>query len=68
MKPIAVALLALAFPTQVPKEPAKDLFLHGVKAPGLEVRFVDYHWQPALFEAMEKPIVPLICAPDVRLG
>jgi hypothetical protein len=50
----ALALLALAFPTQVPKEPAKDLFLHFLKAPGVEVRFVDYHWQPALFEAMEK--------------
>jgi len=50
----ALALLALVFPTQVPKEPAKDLFLHFLKAPGIEVRFVDYHWQPALFDAMEK--------------
>jgi hypothetical protein len=54
MKPTAVALLALAFPSQIPKEPAKDLFLHFLKAPGIEVRFVDYHWQPALFDAMEK--------------
>ena len=54
MKPIAVALLALVFPAQIPKEPAKDLFMHSLKAPGVEVRFVDYHWQPALFEAMEK--------------
>src|SRR4030095_3769307 len=37
---------------QFPKEPAKDLFLHSEKAPGVEVRFVDYHWRPALFEAM----------------
>jgi hypothetical protein len=36
------------------KEPAKDLFMHSAKAPGVEIRFVDYHWQPALFEAMEK--------------
>ena len=41
-------------PAQVPKEPAKDLFMHCAKAPGIEIRFVDYHWQPALFEAMEK--------------
>jgi hypothetical protein len=54
MKSIAVALLALAFPAQIPKEPAKDLFMHTLRAPGIEVRFVDYHWQPALFDAMEK--------------
>ena len=35
-------------------EPAKDLFMHSAQAPGVEIRFVDYHWQPALFEAMEK--------------
>ncbi len=60
MNPTALALLALAFPTQIPKEPAKDLSMHFLKAPGLEVRFVDYHWQPALFDAMEKgtPTVP----------
>jgi len=28
--------------------------MHFEKAPGIEVRFVDYHWQPVLFEAMEK--------------
>jgi hypothetical protein len=49
-----LALLTLAFPTQIPKEPAKDLFLHSLKAPGVEVRFVDYHWRPELFDAMEK--------------
>jgi hypothetical protein len=54
MKTIFLALLALALPAQVPKEPAKDLFLHSAQAPGLDVRFVDYHWQPAIFEAMEK--------------
>ena len=54
MKTIALALLAVAFPAQVPKEPAKDLFMHSAQAPGVEMRFVDYHWQPALFEAMEK--------------
>ena len=54
MSRIALAVLALALPGQVPQEPAKDLSLHFEKAPGIEVRFVDYHWQPALFEAMEK--------------
>lgn len=47
------AVLSLLLPAQVPKEPAKDLFLRSAKAsPGVEIRFVDYHWQPALFEAM----------------
>ena len=54
MATIALALMALLIPAQVPKEPAKDLFMRSAKAPGVEVRFVDYHWQPALFEAMEK--------------
>ena len=54
MSRMALAVLALVLPGQVPKEPAKDLFLHFEKAPGVEVRFVDYHWQPVLFEAMEK--------------
>jgi hypothetical protein len=47
MNPMALALMALALPTQIPKEPAKDLFMHFLEAPGVEVRFVDYHWQPA---------------------
>jgi len=50
----ALALLALASATQIPTEPAKDLFMHFLRVPGIEVRFVDYHWQPALFDAMEK--------------
>jgi len=54
MKTMVAAVLALALPVQVPKEPAKDLFMHSAKAPGVEIRFVDYHWQQALFEAMEK--------------
>lgn len=54
MSRIALAVLALVLPGQVPKEPAKDLSLHFEKAPGIEVRAVDYHWQPVLFEAMEK--------------
>jgi hypothetical protein len=54
MKTIAVALLTLALPTQAPKEPAKDLFMHSAQAPGVEIRVVDYHWRPAFFEAMEK--------------
>ena len=54
MKTMAVALLALALPAQTPMQPAKDLFMHSARVPGVEIRFVDYHWQPALFEAMEK--------------
>ena len=46
------AVLSLLIPAQAPKEPAKDLFLRSAKAPGVEIRFVDYHWQPAIFEAM----------------
>lgn len=52
MPTMALGMLALLLPVQVPKEPAKDLFLRSVKVPGVEFRFVDYHWQPALFEAM----------------
>jgi hypothetical protein len=60
MSPVALVLLALTLPAQVPKEPAKDLFLHSLDVPGVEVRFVDYHWNQALFDAMEKgdPGVP----------
>jgi hypothetical protein len=49
-------LLALLLPlvAQTPKEPAHDLFMHTERAPGVELRFVDYHWRPALFAAMEK--------------
>jgi hypothetical protein len=54
MSTLVLAWLVLALPAQAPKEPAKDLFLHSAQAPGVELRFVDYHWQPALFEAMEK--------------
>jgi len=49
-----LAVLALMTTAQVPQEPAKDLFMHSATVPGVEVRFVDYHWQPAIFEAMEK--------------
>lgn len=54
MAAFAMAVLALMMPAQVPKEPAKDLFMHSAQTPGMEIRFVDYHWQPAIFEAMEK--------------
>ena len=54
MTTMALSFLALLLPVQIPKEPAQDLFMHSVKAPGVEVRFVDYHWQPAIFEAMER--------------
>jgi hypothetical protein len=52
MQTIALLPFALLLPSQVPKEPAKDLFMHSARAGGLEIRFVDYHWQPAIFEAM----------------
>jgi hypothetical protein len=54
MKSIAMVALALAVLGQAPDEVANDLSMHFLRAPGIEVRFVDYHWQPALFEAMEK--------------
>jgi hypothetical protein len=56
MTTMAVAVLALGLPAQVPKEPAKDLFLHTERVAGVEMRFVDYHWQPAIFEAMERGV------------
>jgi hypothetical protein len=48
----AAAFLVLASQAQLPREPAKDLFLRSAKAPGVEIRFVDYHWHKALFDAM----------------
>jgi hypothetical protein len=47
---VLIPLLVVA--AQVPKEPAKDLFLRSDHVPGVELRFVDYHWHAALFEAM----------------
>jgi hypothetical protein len=52
MATMTLAMLTLLVPAQVPKEPAPDLFLRSARAPGVEIRFVDYHWQPAIFEAM----------------
>lgn len=52
MPSLAFAALSLLFAAQVPKEPAKDLFMRSAKVPGVELRFVDYHWQPAIMEAM----------------
>ncbi len=49
-----LALTALFASQQVPKEPAKDLFAHSATVPGVEIRWVDYHWQPTIFEAMER--------------
>jgi hypothetical protein len=54
MTTTTLALMALLVPLQVPKEPAKDLFAHSATVPGVEIRWVDYHWQPAIFEAMER--------------
>ncbi len=53
--PLLFAVLAaVQAPAEVPKHPAKDLFMHSTRVPNLEVRFVDYHWQPVIFEAMLK--------------
>ncbi len=51
---LAAALAAAQAPAEAPKHAAKDLFMHSARVPNVEVRFVDYHWQPALFEAMQK--------------
>ncbi|HVO09502.1 MAG TPA: hypothetical protein VMX54_02000 [Vicinamibacteria bacterium] len=52
----ALFALAAALPAsaQVPKHAARDLFMHSTRVPNVEVRFVDYHWQPALFAAMQQ--------------
>jgi hypothetical protein len=52
MPSLAFVALSLLVVAQAPKEPAKDLFLRSASVPGVELRFVDYHWQPAIFEAM----------------
>lgn len=49
---VFVALAAVAPAAQM--QPATDLSLHTDKQPGIEMRFVDFHWRPELFEAMEK--------------
>lgn len=49
-------LLAIVLPfvaPQTPTAPARDLFMHTERLPGIELRWVDYHWHPALFQAME---------------
>ncbi len=58
---LAVLLAGAQAPGEVPQHAAKDLFMHSARVPNVEVRFVDYHWQPVLFEAMQKgsPDVPL---------
>jgi len=54
MNLLLVPALLVPLAAETPKEPAKDLFLHTERVPGIEMRFVDYHWQPQLFEDMEK--------------
>jgi hypothetical protein len=52
----AVSVLA-AMATVAPAaqmQPATDLSVHSDKQPGFEMRFVDFHWRPELFDAMEK--------------
>jgi hypothetical protein len=52
--PVFVFLAQAAAATPAPKHPATDLSLHTVRLPGIGAKFVDWHWQPELFEAMEK--------------
>lgn len=51
-------LLAAASPTQAPptQEMPKNAphFVHSVKAPGIDVRFLDFKWDPVVFETLEK--------------
>jgi hypothetical protein len=54
MTTILGVVLALGMQAAIPKEPAKDLFMHSQNVPGVEIRFVDYHWHPAMFDAFEK--------------
>jgi hypothetical protein len=54
MTTILGVVLALGMQAGIPKEPAKDLFMHSQNVPGVEIRFVDYHWHPAMFDAFEK--------------
>jgi len=54
MTMMAVLAVTLATQAGIPKQPAKDLFMHSQTVPGVELRFVDYHWHPDLFEAFEK--------------
>jgi len=52
---VLVVLMAAAPAfAQAPKEPAKDLGVHSAKVNNLEIRFVDYHWQPDIMLAMAK--------------
>jgi hypothetical protein len=52
--PVYVFLAQAATAPAAPMKPATDLSLHTVKAPGIGARFVDWHWRPELFDAMEK--------------
>jgi hypothetical protein len=49
---VLAALAAAASSAQ--QQPASDLSVHSDKQPGIQMRFVDFHWRPELFEAMEK--------------
>src|SRR5262245_37886306 len=51
-RPFLIAWVALAQAAQ--QQPATDLTLHTIKQPGIELRFVDFHWRPELFEGMER--------------
>ena len=55
MRLTVAAVFALALPAFGQQmQPASDLSVHTEKLPGIEVRFVDWHWRPDLFAEMEK--------------
>jgi hypothetical protein len=55
MRLTAATLILFALPAfGLQTEPASDLSVHSAKLPGIELRFVDWHWRPDLFAEMEK--------------
>jgi hypothetical protein len=48
--------MALAAPVLPAQEMPKNAphFVHSVKAPGIDVRFLDFKWDPVVFETLEK--------------
>ncbi len=58
MSPVSTILLGmvLAAPVLPAQEMPKNAphFVHTVKAPGIDVRFLDFKWDPVVFETLEK--------------
>jgi hypothetical protein len=57
-RPAALAGVALSValggPTVAQESPNKPHFVKSVKVPGLEVRFLDFKWDPEVFATLEK--------------